>query len=53
MEIACGKALVISNVINDTPDFALVRKMYILNASVYCFECQPLSTVGWNDHYLA
>jgi len=21
--------------------------------SVYCFECQPLSTVGWNDNYLA
>ncbi|XP_030231383.1 uncharacterized protein LOC115557593 [Gadus morhua] len=50
---SCGKSLVISNVINDTPEFALVKCIYILNASVYCFECQPLSTVGWNDHYLA
>ena len=49
----CGKSLVISNVINDTPEFALVKNIYILNASVYCFECQPLTTVGWNDHYLA
>lgn len=49
----CGKSLVISNVINDTPEFALMKNIYILNASVYCFECQPLSTVGWNDHYLA
>ena len=48
----CGKSLVISNVINDTPEFALVKNIYIVNASVYCFECQPLSTVGWNDHYL-
>lgn len=49
----CGKSLVVSNVINDTPEFALVKNIYIVNASVYCFECQPLSTVGWNDHYLA
>lgn len=49
----CGKSLVISNVINDTPEFSFVKNIYILNASVYCFECQPLSTVGWNDHYLA
>lgn len=49
----CGKSLVISDVINDTPEFALVKNIYIVNASVYCFECQPLSTVGWNDHYLA
>ncbi len=47
------KILVISNVISDTPEFALVKNNYIVNASVYCFECQPLSTVGWNDHYLA
>jgi len=47
------KSLFISNVINDTREFALVKNIYILNASVYCFECQPLSTVGWNDHYLA
>ncbi|KAL7392183.1 hypothetical protein ABVT39_020582 [Epinephelus coioides] len=49
----CGKSLVISNVISDTPEFALVKNIYIVNASVHCFECQPLSTVGWNDHYLA
>lgn len=48
-----GKYLVISNVINDTPEFAPVKNIYILNASVYCFECQPLSTVVWNDHYSA
>lgn len=32
----CGKSLVISNVINDTQEFALVKNIYILNASVYC-----------------
>ncbi|KAL4009325.1 hypothetical protein ACER0C_003177 [Sarotherodon galilaeus] len=50
---SCEKSLVISDVINDAPEFALVKNIYIVNASVYCFECQPLSTVGWNDQYLA
>ncbi|CAI5646440.1 unnamed protein product [Oreochromis niloticus] len=50
---SCEKSLVISDVINDAPEFALVKNIYIVNASVYCFECQPLSTVGWKDQYLA
>ncbi|XP_051558169.1 uncharacterized protein LOC127443496 [Myxocyprinus asiaticus] len=49
----CEKTLVISNVINSTPEFGLVKNIYIVNSSVYCFECQPLSITEWNDHYLA
>lgn len=45
----CGKSLVISNVI----EVCTCKNIYILNVSVLCFECQRLSTVGWNDHYLA
>lgn len=49
----CGKSLVISNVFNNTPEFALVKNIFIVNESVYCFECQPLSTIGWNEQYLS
>lgn len=48
-----GKSLAITNVISGTPEFGLVKNIYIVNSSMYCFECQPLSTVGWSDQYLA
>ncbi|CAJ1050800.1 uncharacterized protein LOC127420693 isoform X2 [Xyrichtys novacula] len=48
-----GKSLAITNVINGTPEFGLVKNIYIVNSSMYCFECQPLSTVGWSNQYLA
>ncbi|XP_061734388.1 uncharacterized protein LOC133537390 [Nerophis ophidion] len=49
----CGKSLVISNVFNNTPEFAVVKNIFIVNESVFCFECQPLSTIGWNEQYLS
>ena len=52
-KFTCGKSLAISNVIDGIPEFGLVSKIYIVNSSLYCFECQPLSTVGWNNYYLA
>lgn len=48
-----GKSLVISNVINGTPEFAIVENIYVANSFVYSFECQTLTTVGWNNPYLA
>lgn len=49
----CNKTLVIPNVIDNIPEFGIVKKKNIVNASVYCLECQPLSTGEWNAHYLA
>lgn len=49
----CEKTLVICNVINSTPESGLVKNIYIVNSSLYCFECQPLSINEWNDHYLS
>ena len=53
ISIRVEKSLVISNVINGNPEFALVKNMSVLSASLCCFECPPLSAAGWNDRYFA
>ena len=50
---SCGKSLIISDFVNNFPEFALVKHIYIVNLSVYCFECQPLLTIDWRDKYLS
>ena len=50
---SCGKSLIISDFVNNFPEFALVKHIYIVNSSVYCFECQPLLTIDWRDKYLS
>lgn len=50
---SCGKSLVISDVINNSPEFAMVENIYIVNSSLNCFECQPFLTIEWSDQYLS
>lgn len=50
---SCGKSLIISDVLNNSPEFVMAKKIYVVNSSLYYFECQPLLTIEWSDQYLS
>lgn len=50
---ACERTLIVSDIIGNSPEFALIKNIYIVNSSVYCFECQPFVTIQWSDTYLS
>jgi len=35
------------------PEFGLVRNIFVINSSLYCFECQMLSTVCFDRDYMS
>nr|XP_040046980.1 uncharacterized protein LOC120827889 [Gasterosteus aculeatus aculeatus] len=38
---------------NDLPEFGLVSNIYVINASLYCFELQQHTTVRYDGNYMA
>ena len=48
------KSLIVSAVnCNDLPEFGLVRNIYIINSSLYCFEFQQHDTICFDRDYMA
>ena len=37
----------------DLPEFGLVRNIYVINSSLYCFEFQQHSTICFDKDYMA
>ena len=50
----CDKTLIVTTVsANNLPEFGLVRKIYVINSSLYCFEFQQQNTVCYERDYMA
>lgn len=48
------KSLIVSAVnSNDLPEFGLVRNIYVINSSLYCFEFQQHNTICYDRDYMA
>lgn len=48
------KSLILSAVSsNDLPEFGLVRNIYVINSSLYCFEFQQHNTICYDRDYMA
>lgn len=47
------RSLIITNANETEPVFGLVKKMYVVDSSLYCFEYQIFQTLGLNRNVLA
>jgi len=45
------KSVIVINVNEGDPVFGLIKDMYIVNSSLYCFECQVYNTVGFSREF--
>ena len=47
------KSLFVSDVNSDLPEFGLLRNIYVINSSLYCFEFMPYNTICYDRDYMA
>lgn len=47
------RSLIITNANETIPVFGLIKNIYVVNSSLYCFEYQLYETLGWNRNLLA
>jgi len=45
------KSVIVINVNEGDPVFVLIKDLYIVNSSLYCFECQVYNTVGFSREF--
>ncbi len=45
------KSVIVINVNEGVPVFGLIKDMYIVNSSLYCFECQVYNTVAFSREF--